>query len=443
MEGASMPLAPLAAAEFDALMARFAPFEDKPHLAIACSGGADSLALVLLADRWARAQGGALTVLTVDHRLRPESTDEAAAVGAMMAARGIAHEVLQRDGPPPPANIEGAARAARYELLERWCAAQGVLHLLTAHHREDQAETFLIRLARGSGVDGLSGMAGESARRNCRLLRPLLGVEQGRLAATVAATGLVPIEDAMNRDAAYQRVRLRSARGTLEAEGLTTDRLAATAGRLGRARAALEIMTAELLARSVALYPEGYALVDAAALVAAPAEAGLRALAATLGAVGGGAYPPRLENLERLLTALGAGLAGARTLSGCLAVPKASGLLICRESAAIAAPVPAPPGASLHWDHRFAIAVPAAAAAGLAVGALGPSGAAQLGKAGWGDDLPATVRVALPAFFDAAGLAAVPAFGWRRNGFAGAVFGPENAVFRSLRSLASLSLRVV
>jgi tRNA(Ile)-lysidine synthase len=123
------------------------------------SGGPDSLALAILADRWARARGGEAWALIVDHGLRPESAAEAATVGGWLAARGIPHAVLPWPGEKPTTGIQEAARAARYRLLADWCAAHGCLHLLTAHHRDDQAETYLIRHRAGSFVDGLAGMS--------------------------------------------------------------------------------------------------------------------------------------------------------------------------------------------------------------------------------------------------------------------------------------------
>ncbi|HTC18050.1 MAG TPA: tRNA lysidine(34) synthetase, partial [Stellaceae bacterium] len=134
---------PLDASEFAALMVPFAPFETSPRLAVACSGGADSMALTLLADRWARGQGGAVTALIVDHALRPDSAREAAQAAGWLESRGIAHRILKRAGPAPTGDVEAFARQARYRLFEEWCAANGVLHLLAAHHRDDQAETFL------------------------------------------------------------------------------------------------------------------------------------------------------------------------------------------------------------------------------------------------------------------------------------------------------------
>src|SRR5689334_12818293 len=164
-------------------MARFAPFEVNPELAVAVSGGADSLALALLADRWARACGGRVTALTVDHGLRPEAAREARQVGRWLKASGIRHVILRWSPPAMKktatarlANLQAAARDARYELLCGWCRQHAVLHLLLAHHRDDQAETLLLRLARGSGLDGLAAMAPLVERSAVRLLRPLLAV---------------------------------------------------------------------------------------------------------------------------------------------------------------------------------------------------------------------------------------------------------------------------
>src|SRR5579859_7234462 len=139
----------LTQAEFAAVLSAIGGFEPRPFIAIAVSGGPDSLALTILADRWARERGGSAVALTVDHRLRPESAEEADTVGCWLAARGIAHTALVWDGPKPATGIQEAARAARYRLLAEWCAVEGCLHLLTAHQREDQAETHLIRQRAG------------------------------------------------------------------------------------------------------------------------------------------------------------------------------------------------------------------------------------------------------------------------------------------------------
>jgi tRNA(Ile)-lysidine synthase len=392
----------LDAAEFARLMARFAPFETRPHLAVAVSGGADSLALALLAEAWARAEAGRVTALTVDHRLRPGSADEAAQVSIWLRHRGIAHAILVREGPGFAGDVQAEARAARYRLLEGWCAGAGVLHLLTAHHREDQAETVLLRLARGSGLDGLAGIPAATERRDCRILRPLLATPRARLAATLETHGQPWIEDPSNRDPAYARARLRRAEAVLAEEGLTAARLADTAQRLGRARAALERELAVLLARAAWLHPAGFAWLDPAALAPASDELALRAVAAVIASVGGAPYPPRLEGVERLLQELRAGLAGGRTLGGCLIVPRRGRVLVCREPEAVAASVAAPPGERTSWDGRFVLRLPPGAPPGLSLGA---GGAAQ----GAAEGVPAPARPTLPVLRNAAGPQARPA----------------------------------
>lgn len=444
MEGAvAGSMTPLSAAEFERLMTPFAPFETGPHLAVACSGGGDSMALAMLADRWARTRGGKATALIVDHRLRPESASEAGGVGGTLAGLGIAHRILVCADALRAGNLEDAARRARYRLLEAWCEDNGVLHLLTAHQRDDQAETLLMRLARGSGLDGLAGIAPVSIRRTCRVLRPLLTVPPERLRATLREFGVAHVEDPMNRDPAFQRVRLRAARTFLAEEGLSAERLVATAAHLARARSALETMVTAILARAVALDPSGYARVDAGALKAVPAEVGLRALAGVLATVGGADYPVRLEQLERLYESLPSGIGAGRTLGGCQLVGKTDHVLVCREVAAIADRQRAPPGARLRWDGRFAIAMPIDAPPGLSVGPLGSDGAARRAAAGRDRRLPSLVRATLPALFDAEGLAAVPSLGWCRPGIDARLAGREIAVFAPLRPLSGLWVTVV
>src|SRR3546814_569603 len=179
---------------------------------------------------------GSVIALIVDHRLRPDSAAEARTVAGWLAGRGIACRILTHEGGPPAGNLQSAARAMRYRLLAGWCAAAQVLHLALAHHREDQAETLLLRLARGSGVDGLAAMAPVVELPDLRLLRPLLDVPRGRLKATLDRLGQPFVEDPSNRNHAFSRVRLRVLSPTLAAEGLDTGRLYATARSTGRAR---------------------------------------------------------------------------------------------------------------------------------------------------------------------------------------------------------------
>ncbi len=393
-------------------MQDFAPFEPAPALGVAVSGGPDSVALCLLADRWARARGGRVEAFTVDHRLRPESAAEARQVHCWLAAAGIAHRILVWRGPKPATGLPEAAREARYRLLTEAVARRGILHLLLAHHLDDQAETLLLRLGRGSGVDGLSAMAGVVELADLRLLRPLLTMPKARLVATLRAAGRGWVEDPSNRLESTARGRVRAAMAALARDGIEPGRLAATAARLGRARQALEQAATALLARAVTIHPAGFLRLDAAALVAAPDELRLRVLARCLMAISGNTYPPRLERLERLDRALFAGTAPpGHTLHGCRIAPARPGWLVCREHAATPPPQPLESGKTAIWDGRFRIQTPLA---GLAVGALGEAGwravAAAAGRCG----VPRTAALALPGLSDRHGLLAVPSLRWTR-----------------------------
>jgi tRNA(Ile)-lysidine synthase len=412
-------------------MAALAPFEPRPEVAAAVSGGPDSLALTLLLHDWVTARGGCLAAFTVDHGLRPEAAREAAWVGRLLRSHGIAHRVLRWEGPKPAAARQAAARAARYRLLLAACEAAGIFHLALAHHLEDQAETFLLRLGRGSGLDGLAAMAPVRETSGLRLLRPLLACPKARLRATLEARGLDWIEDPSNDDSAYARVRLRRLLPALAGQGLTPARLGSASRHLGRARAALEGEVAAVLARAVRPDPAGFLELDPAVLAGASAEVALRALARCLMAVGGGDFAPRLERLERLHARLAAGLDRGVTLGGCRLLPRAEGSgprwLVVRE-AGRAAEAALPPAGRLLWDGRFELVLaPPEGGAGaqggtLTVGPLGSAGwrglAAALEQAEAGARaarIPAPARAALPALRDAGGLAAVPPLGYFRD----------------------------
>jgi len=319
--------APLAPPAFAALMAGLGPFEPCPELAAGVSGGPDSLALALLLQDWLAGQGGRLTALTVDHGLRPESGAEARQVGAWLAARGIAHVILPWTGPHPRTGIQAAARAARQRLLGAWCAQAGVLHLALAHQRDDQAETRWLRAERGSGPDGLAGMAAQVETRWGRVIRPLLTVDRRALKAVLEAAGQSWIDDPSNRDPRYARVRARAA---LAEAGQA---LAAAAAESGRQRRLSEQETARWLARAATIDPAGSIAVDLDALAAAPASMLRRSIMRALITVGMLAYPPRGDRVDRLVAAVVAGGPGRpRTLGGCRVVRRGARLLIAPEA---------------------------------------------------------------------------------------------------------------
>jgi tRNA(Ile)-lysidine synthase len=374
------------------------------------------MALALLAHEWARARRGRVLALTVDHALRPESRAEARTVARWMKRQGIAHRILSWRGAKPGSGVQAAAREARYRLLGAACRSEGILHLLLAHTRDDQAETVLLRLGAGSGPHGLAAMPAVREHAHYRLLRPLLGVARERLRATLKARRQAWIEDPSNRDERFARIRVRGA--LAEGSAGTAAAVAAAARELGRFRAAQERAAAELLARACDLFPEGYMRLDPAAIAAAPAEIGRRALAAGLATVGGLAHAPRGDAVRRLYDDLRAGAIGrGRTLGRCRLIPDGPAWLIVRETRDIRTVRPgAARSGSTPWDGRFALAQPPSRGSLW----LGP-----LGAAGWADlvrrdaavratALPYAARLSLPAYRDRHGIAAVPALGYRR-----------------------------
>ena len=283
-------------------MAPAGPFEPAPHLALAVSGGSDSLALCLLADAWSRRRKGRITALTVDHGLRPESAAEAKQVARWLKARGIVHFILPWRGPKPERGVQAAARAARMARLVGWCSRHHVLHLLSGHQLEDQAATVLLRLCAGSGGNGLAAMPlvqdlDAPGGGSVRLIRPLLSVPELRLKAVLRDRTQAWIDDPSNRNSAYARTRLAAALGVLGREGMAATRLARTARRLGQDRAALDTACGDLLARAAAPHPAGFARLDWAVWRDAPDAASLRVLIRLLASVGARPFGPRLERV--------------------------------------------------------------------------------------------------------------------------------------------------
>jgi len=363
-------------------------FELELPIALAVSGGPDSMALMVLSAQWAEAQGRLSDViaLTVDHGLRPAAKLEAAQVANWAQSLGIAHEVLTWHGEKPDANVQASAREARYGLLTDWCLAHGVSTLATAHHLDDQAETFLLRLTRGSGVDGLAAMRRQrdlaSGTPPLRLIRPLLDIPRARLVEVLHASGQEWVEDPSNLDERYTRVRLRNVQSTFDDFGLTVDRMTQTAARMGQAREALETYAKAAFDESVEIFPEGYVLLDQGHLTQVPREIGLRILAACLKRVSGAIYGPRYERLDRLFGAiLEDEIGGGETLHGCRLVPTEGRILVAREYRAAKEAVLDLGGegsAQSLWDERFYFEAPGDDhRADLTIRALGEEGLAK------------------------------------------------------------------
>jgi len=430
---------PLSLGEFTASLASIVQFESSPFLAVAVSGGPDSLALAILADRWARERGGQICALTVDHQLRLESGDEIRRLGAWLSARAIRHEVLVWKGPKPRTGIQEAARVARYRLLDGWCRDHACLHLMTGHHRDDQIETHLIRRRAHSGPDGLAGMSAIRELADSRLLRPLLGVPRNRLVAFLEAERQPFISDPSNLDPAFERSRLRQGdSGPAGKEG--NSRLLGEIRVLGRTRAAHEHERDTHLARFVSLHSAGFALLDPAMMPNTPPEMTERLLSAVTAAIGGASYPLRRARIARLLANVAA--RRGHTVGGCRFIRWRERILVTRELAKAVPPVLLRPGERIVWDRRFEIMMPRADGGPFTIGYLGlPESprldrrTLQLRQAG----LPRLLLSILPAVWDEKGIATVPHLGYRREGMVGL----PQVVFRPVNPLTQAGFAVV
>jgi tRNA(Ile)-lysidine synthase len=393
---------------FDAALAALGPFEAAPLLAVGWSGGGDSTALLSLADRFARAHRGRVVALHVDHGLRAESAAQAQELAARAASLGIAFEEFVWRGPKPSHGVPQAARRARRDLLIAACRRLGAIHLLLAHHADDQRETIAMRAARKSGPIGLAGMSAIVADRGVRLVRPLLGFAHADLLALCRSRGLDWFEDPTNRDPRFTRARLRLAGSLPE----SSDDARHT--RMQRERD-----LARVAARTVAIAPGGYLWLDRAAL--RPAEAALAhgVLARAVLCVGGDDYAPSPDALADAWAELATAEPGrgGRTLGHCrLRIEPDGRLLVAREPRACAPSVPLHPGETVFWDGRFEAAC---SAAGLSIGALGAHDWAQLPRklrASVAKSVPAAARSGLPTIRDLDGVLAVPHLSYGREG---------------------------
>jgi len=419
-------------------------YEGQPHLGVAVSGGSDSMALALLAQAWCKPRQGHLTALIVDHQLRPGSSEETRRVAGWLASRGIESIVLEwrhSGGEPISSGIQQRARAARYRLFADWCRANGVLHLLVGHTRDDQAETYLMRLEKGSGPDGLAAMSRIRETAECRIIRPLLGVSRAALRLWLSSLGQPWIDDPSNADPRFRRSEIRKLfeDGTFDAIAL-----AASAARFEAARRVLDDAAAGLLARACKLAPAGYAELDLVRIRHAPEDLALRCLGQVITVIGGRPYPPRRRAVETMLGELTSVVGLRRTLGGCLLSAHGGNVLICREARNLPEPKAVSPGVLDFWDGRFL------AHFNSMIGVVGRPKLAALGNRVWHQIASKRTVVedrtsgfldvlpTLPALFDDQGVFSVPHLGYIRGvdacvsardcGFAEVKFAPRNSL---------------
>ncbi len=369
-------------------------------LGVAVSGGGDSMALLhMLASRF-----DGLRAVTVDHGLRPESAAEAAMVADFCQTLGVPHTTLEWRDWNRTGNLQSEARAARLRLIGDWARGRGITHVALGHTLDDQAETVLLRLLRGSGVDGLSGMAEHRHDAGLTWIRPLLQARRADLRTYLEDRGIAWVDDPSNDDPHYARVRARKAIGML---GLDVAGLAATATRMRRARAVLEADTEALADAVVEVTDAGEVRIGRAEFDVAPEELRLRLMAGALRWVSGAPYRPRFDNLAALLAD-----PDGRTLHGCTIRLRSGKILVRREVSKVPPPVPV----GELWDTRWIADPEATAVAATHIGALGERGLAQCD--GWRETGHAReVLLAAPALWNDGALVAAPLAGMA-NGWA-------------------------
>ncbi len=396
----------------------------RDKVAVAVSGGADSLALTIMI-----AEIMPIAALTVDHKLRAESGKEAEYVHNILSARGIEHHILNWEGSKPVSNLQAEARQARYALMEQWCVDREVLFLLTAHHMNDQAETFLLRLARGSGVYGLASIDKVSKglfHKSLTIVRPLLNIKKEMLEAYLEGINVDWIKDPSNINENFDRIKVRNFLSDPVLEGFNVDRLAATANHFARTKQALMFYETAWISDHVQYDEYGAVSFQSEALGKAPEEITLRALSGLIRYVSGQPYTPRFEKLIRLhkLLMSDEGFSG-QTLMGAIITLNDGVISLSREPGQIEEEITVRAGDSAIWDNRFNIEL---LLHGVSEGFCDNTyNIKALCSDGWSEllskcpeikdekghrSLLHRVKMSLPAVFDASGLRAVPHLGY-------------------------------
>lgn len=327
------------------------------RLGLAVSGGSDSMAMLHLLAPLALDKGWQLEVVTVDHRLRPEAAEEAAFVGKICQGYGLHHQTLVWQDHPKSGNLMQAASAARYDLMAEWAKARGLCGIFLGHTADDQAETFLMGLARGAGLDGLTGMRAEWLHQGLKFHRPLLHVTRQELRDGLRAAGHEWRDDPSNENTQYQRVKMRNLKQHLTAAGIEITALTQSISHLATAQNMLRLGLADLV-QKICREEGGALILDRAGFAAAPMEMLRRLLVAALRWMGGARHAPRAEATAFVIEALLAGQ--SRVLGGCRLRVTPRHIRISREPRSLSpalvlkdADLAAALSDGVTWDHRW------------------------------------------------------------------------------------------
>jgi len=397
------------------------------------------MALASLLVGWVDAAGGQLITLTVDHGLRAGSESECRQVSRWMREIGVEHHTLTWSGQKPKTRVQELARESRYALMEKWCRENGVLHLAVAHTQEDQAETFLMRLNRGSGPDGLAAMSAVVEKPDCRILRPLLPVSRRSLRDYLVSAGRKWIEDPSNTDPRFERVQWRH---RMLESGLSASSLTIAADRYASARIVIERETAKAIAHTLRLHSFGFVSGDMGRLRDLPGDLFSRVLARALVTVGAKRMPPRRGKLDHLVDRLRTEDAMAATLGGCRVTLQPGRLLVCRENRNLPQDLAVTPGSIHHWDRRFTVGFGGATRLAERAHWLAPLGESghrfldhEMPRLG-GQEIPKAVATTLPALVDDAGIVEIPHMGFVREDVEPLGTAIRSFAFKPLNSLS-------
>jgi tRNA(Ile)-lysidine synthase len=371
------------------LIARQMSFHDLKGLGVAVSGGGDSIALLVLMARYANQTGIALHAISVDHGLRDGTDAELSLVSAQCAKLDVPHTVVYWTGWDGAGNLQSNARDARYDLIAKWAKNHDIDVVALGHTADDQAETLLMRMARGAGVDGLAAMAFESQRHGVTWLRPLLGAAREDLRVILRQENVTWAEDPSNENRDFERIRMRDALKALAPLGLNAQTLAVVASNMSDARAALEWHTS-LAAKDACEATLGTVRIDLKRYNVLPVEIARRLLVRSIMWVNGANYSPRRGGISQVQNSIKNGISS--TVDGCQVVYKQGRIYVCRELNAVRGIT-----GSIDelWDGRWRLTGPADRD-GLSVRPLGQVGVRS--NDAWRDlGLPREAILSLPA----------------------------------------------
>lgn len=338
-------------------------------VAVAVSGGSDSMALVLLTQAWCQESGRECIALTVDHGLREESQQEARQVAGWLQKYGISHHTLTWEGKKPESNIQSLARQARYRLLTAYCKEHGIPAILLGHHKKDQAETLLMRMLRGSGLKGLSGMKAKRDQQGLLFLRPLLGMTKNQLQSYLKKQEQYWVEDPSNENVAYDRVWIRNLLQSHRDADLLSDRLYETSLRLQQTDSFVNAQLYSLWKDIIHVDEKGFVSFDLEWFKTAHAEVQYQTIQRALYTVTGLSEPYRYDAITGAICAIMDGKL-RHTLYHTMWEVKKGKVYCFREPDKMAKPVVSS-GKEIYWDGRWEVAP---LAAGYTIGAITKEG---------------------------------------------------------------------